>query len=283
MKSTYEPLFILQFHTYELHGRFQYLQASSIESRLQLAALYAATSSMLPEPVSEQTGVETAMQLVRHSWTDQPLEPMEAAHLRSVSAIGGHLAPALRVLAYEMEASSRQLQHLLVHNATVGGAAACPALDSDAAAEYQQLASSVLPGGWGVPVKQLLTPHEEQRALHAGCRGISRSCNSTPRWLREYGTLLLDVPSSPVKAEYIPKTEGSLKRLVLKPASASVPPYPLKYDEHDAVPLRKEMHKELEESWRNYHSSPEPTELMPGAKELLMKLQVCYYVIEGNS
>lgn len=267
----------MQFHTYERHSRFRYLQASSIESRLQLAALYAATSSLLPEPVSQQTGVETAMQLVRHSWTNQPLKSSEAMHLRSVSAIGGHLAPALRLLANEMEASACQLQHLHVCNTTVHATAACPPLDPDAAAEYRQLASSVLPGGWGFPYRHLLTPLEEQRILHTGRRGISTSCSSTPRWLREHGTIVLsNVPSCPVKADYICETEGSLKRLVVEPepAGASVPPYPLKYDVDDSVPLRKEMHQELEESWRDYHSSPAPSELMSGAKEIVTNLQV---------
>lgn len=269
-------MFILQFHTYELHGRFQYLQASSIESRLQLAALYAATSSLLPEPSSLQTGAETAMQLVRQSWSNKPLEPAEVRHLLATGRIGGHLAPALRLLTFELAASSRQLQHLHVHNAAVDVAAPMPVLACDSAAEYQQLASLVLPGGWVVNHKQLLTPLEEQRILQTSSLGTDASDDGTWRWLREHGTTLLKVPPCPVKADFISTVEAQLISLVAEPlpCATDAPPYPLKCDEDDSIPLRQEMHKELQESWESYHSSPEATEITPGAKEVLFQLQV---------
>ena len=40
---------VLHFHTYDIHQRLKSLEASSIEARLQLASLYAATGSLLPE------------------------------------------------------------------------------------------------------------------------------------------------------------------------------------------------------------------------------------------
>ena len=36
-------------HAYDMHGRLKSLKASSIEARLQMACLYAATGSLLPE------------------------------------------------------------------------------------------------------------------------------------------------------------------------------------------------------------------------------------------
>ncbi len=54
-----------QVHCYEVHGRFGHLVANSIPARLQLAALYAATSTLLPEPRSCMTGAQTALELVR--------------------------------------------------------------------------------------------------------------------------------------------------------------------------------------------------------------------------
>ncbi len=82
-----------QVHRYELHRRFGHLQAGSIPARLQLAALYAATSTLLPEPVSCQTGAQRAMQLLRQSWGDKPLTDTEKQQLRSVGMLGGHVAP----------------------------------------------------------------------------------------------------------------------------------------------------------------------------------------------
>jgi len=40
---------VLHIHTYDMHGRLKSLKASSVETRLQLACLYAATGSLLPE------------------------------------------------------------------------------------------------------------------------------------------------------------------------------------------------------------------------------------------
>lgn len=193
-------VFSLQFHTYELHGRFHHLQASSIESRLQLAALYAATSSLLPEPGSQQTGAEIAMQLVRQSWSNQPLQPAEINHLRSIAVMAGHLAPALRILTYEMEASSRQLQHLYNHTPAVAATAVRPALGCYAAPEYQQLASSKLPGDRGVSNRQLLTPLEAQRVLQTSSLGTAASATGSSKWLKKHGTVLLDVPPCPIDA-----------------------------------------------------------------------------------
>lgn len=55
----------MQVHKYNVHGRFGYLCTDRIVARLQLAALCAATSTLLPEPMSRMTGAEAAMQLVR--------------------------------------------------------------------------------------------------------------------------------------------------------------------------------------------------------------------------
>ena len=60
-----EPVpLLMQAHCYEVHPRFGHLQAPSILARLQLAALYAACSTLLAEPRSHMTGARTAVQLV---------------------------------------------------------------------------------------------------------------------------------------------------------------------------------------------------------------------------
>jgi hypothetical protein len=60
---TPDPL--AQAHAYEVHPRFGSLQASTDEARLQLAALYAATATRLPEPASQAAGAQIALDLVR--------------------------------------------------------------------------------------------------------------------------------------------------------------------------------------------------------------------------
>lgn len=107
---------------YALHGRFGYLGSPCTTSRLQLAALYAASSNLLPEPGSKLTGVATAMRLVRQSWTNEPLSAQQQQHLQDISRLGGFLAPALRLLCYDLAASTSQLQHLYVPETGAGAA-----------------------------------------------------------------------------------------------------------------------------------------------------------------
>eukprot|EP00798_Chlamydomonas_sp_ICE-L_P025428 gene25428-11088_t len=61
----------IKIHRYEVHPRFGHLAASSILSRLQLAALYSATSSLLPEPRSRMTGAQLAMRLFASLYLQQ--------------------------------------------------------------------------------------------------------------------------------------------------------------------------------------------------------------------
>lgn len=98
-----------QVFKYSVHGRFGYLTAPCTTSRLQLAALYAASSTLLPEPSSQLTGAATAMQLVRYSWTNEPLSSEQHRHLQDISTLGGFLAPALKLLCHDVAASSSQL------------------------------------------------------------------------------------------------------------------------------------------------------------------------------
>lgn len=84
-------LLATQAHTYDVHPRFGHLVAGSIRARLQLAALYAATASLLPEPGSRMTGAQTAMALVRQSWGMQPLGEDEVQLLQDMPALGGEL------------------------------------------------------------------------------------------------------------------------------------------------------------------------------------------------
>ncbi len=69
-----------------MHSRLGSLHANNIAARLQLAALYAATSTLLPEPGSGMTGAEMAMQLVRQV-SPGALAKREAAHLHPSQAL----------------------------------------------------------------------------------------------------------------------------------------------------------------------------------------------------
>ncbi|KAG2494612.1 hypothetical protein HYH03_007377 [Edaphochlamys debaryana] len=99
----------LKAHCCEVHGRFGHLRASAVAPRLQLAALYAATGTLLPEPASSTTGGQTAMTLLRQCWGTRPLTEEELQQLSSVGHLGGHLAPGLRPLVAELTEAASQL------------------------------------------------------------------------------------------------------------------------------------------------------------------------------
>ena len=84
----------LRIHAYDVHPRLKSLTASSVEARLQLAVLYAATGSLLPEHGSQKTGTERSLELVRQSWVNRPLEEWEKRHLQRIRDFDEH-APSL--------------------------------------------------------------------------------------------------------------------------------------------------------------------------------------------
>jgi hypothetical protein len=96
---------------YDYDDRFRQFKASEIGTRLQLAALHAATSTLLPEPRIGMTGTAMAMTLVRQSWVQHPLGPEELAKLANVAKFSTRV-PALHLLCYALECSSLQLGFL---------------------------------------------------------------------------------------------------------------------------------------------------------------------------
>eukprot|EP00798_Chlamydomonas_sp_ICE-L_P016685 gene16685-22945_t len=156
----------LKVHCYEVHPRFGHLVASSILSRLQLAALYSATSSLLPEPRSLMTGAQMAMRLVRWSSTNRPLAAHEEIHLESVAKFGVHQAPGLQLLCLELERSSSSQKHLYETDEEQGTSTKSGFLqDPKFASLYLQQSKLGNYGGWCQNSRMLLQPSEEASAM----------------------------------------------------------------------------------------------------------------------
>ncbi len=263
-----------------MHGRFGHLRASAISPRLQLAALYAATSTLLPEPASLATGAETALQLLRQCWTSHSLAQEDLQQLRSVPRLGGHLAPGLHLLAHELELSAAQLDHSSRRRSKLG---------PDGATAYIHQAGALLPGGWGCSHRLLLTEEEELRVL--GRASSRKAVAATPSWRRlgQYRDIECEVPGAwPVEQGLVERLEQSLLQLVVPPSTAAPAgqPYLLQGpsasagDGQEGTWLERWMHEQLEESWVAHHSTPAPAEVVPGAAETITSMQVgllrCY-------
>jgi hypothetical protein len=87
----------MRYHVYSLDARTQLLSAPTVESRLFLAALYAAGGCDVPLPVVGCTGQEMALTLLRQCTTNRPLSPAESSNLKALASFSSH-TPALRLL-----------------------------------------------------------------------------------------------------------------------------------------------------------------------------------------
>ncbi len=255
----------LAVHKYEVHESYSYLVARSIFSRLQLAALYAATGSLLPEPGSNATGSQIAMDLVRQCWSNRPLGMLEVQQLEDINNLGRFAAPGLPLLTYDLHASSIQLLTLHYPYEEVWLAReeskVAPALNPDDATAYLLYSSRSRQLGGGNP-RLLLTLGEEKRVLEA-----QKPPLETPSWMRMGQYKAIEVPACPVESYIVSNLEQKLCALVQKApaqdgalATLEVPKYPL--GTAGSTPLEKDMHNELGASWEAYHTEAGTAEVI---------------------
>ena len=154
-----------EVYTYDVHPRFRNLTATSIHSRLHLADLYAACSTLLPERRMQMCGSEVAMELVRRSWTNKPLDQTDYDKLKSICQ-RSNLAPALNLLCHEVACSSLQTDFLHTQKVELNVDEELLTLPKTASAEYMQ---ESLPR----KVRISLTPEEEIRVL--GTKRVAKS------------------------------------------------------------------------------------------------------------
>ncbi|KAG1672428.1 hypothetical protein FOA52_013214 [Chlamydomonas sp. UWO 241] len=212
-----------ELHAYELHVRFGHLQASSTLARLQLAALYAATSSRVPEPLSMAMGAQIALQLLRMCWSNKPLSSEEEAQLRSVAQLGGHHCAALRAMVHELLLSASQLSFLHDPLAEDGPQQAL-CLDADAGVAYVQERTQLLYKGWVGNPRSQLTDDEEIRAL-SGMRGVPQP----PAIAFRAGLCqTVEVDPCPVNALVVSRTEAKISACLAEAMQPALPSYPLK-------------------------------------------------------
>ena len=240
-----------RYHAYEVHPRFGSIEArrgpAAIEARLQLAALYAATGTALPEAGFKKTGGEIALELLSHSWK---AHPHTAAEFQQLSCLGGfsRLTPALLLLAKELHVSATELAFL--HPSTD----APRPLDSQpcraAAAEYilrKQASRSCS--------RALLTADEEACAVgftvvvrperrelpHAGSLHVSRG--DEERVESELSAL-----AEALNAMVVSSSEGG--------AGKAAGRFPLDATRFGETELGRSIQADLQQSWLAHRSTP---------------------------
>ncbi|KAK3247008.1 hypothetical protein CYMTET_43477 [Cymbomonas tetramitiformis] len=200
---------------YDVHPRFGNLQAANVSDRLQLAALYTATSCGLPEPRdgdTGRTGAEIAIELLRQCWGNRPHSQRERDQLREIAitlARPASVSAALPLLCHELACNASRLTFLpftTPQAAEAGRERLCSSDQlSTLGAEYMRKRSA----GEG-SVRCWLTAEEERQIL-----GRQSAAFSPPGRLVTPGPGRAAARRPPVHKEFIDRIESALGALVL--------------------------------------------------------------------
>lgn len=223
--------------SFEVHPRFGYFRAESVNCRLQLAALHVATSTRLPERTGcGLTGVEAAMMLVRHCQSSRPLTRSEAIKLNDLRLLCA-AAPGLELLCHDIKLSSQQLGFLHGHDQRAVRFGVSPEVVT-AYMHEARLSSRNF--------RRLLTVSEEQRIL--GVR--------SDRGPRDQIPILTELSECPISAANVMKIEKDLQAHIAQPQAhrtlAAIPTFPFSMDGLTSKSEKQAM-SDLEQSWIAHH------------------------------
>lgn len=262
----------LATHVFSAHARFGIFTASHNAARLQLAALYAATGTLLPEPRTSMTGGEHAMELVRQCWVNRPLSLTENAFLTNVGQFCSR-TPALALLCDELHRSSLQVAFLFANgfsaptdSVSLNDLRAHANRNQNARIQYTLGYDTIEPCN----ARLRLTDDEElfcfgsvlAQCKTQGPRALRSSCVGS----RTFHPLLeqtLDVKCHPADTIDVPEMEAALLQLtqeVLPDGSVTNVGFPLGDTStsrtSELTALDNHMRKELQDSWDTFVDLP---------------------------
>ena len=103
---------IQQLFQYDIHPRFKTLEGQSISGRLFLAALFAATKSIVPDYALGMTGEEQACILVRQCQLNRPFSPIELHILLNLKGLSRGKSATLSLLCHDLQRSAFEFDFL---------------------------------------------------------------------------------------------------------------------------------------------------------------------------
>jgi len=236
-----------QFLSYKVHHRYKNVCGDTVIARLQLAALHAATSTLLPEARTGMTGEERAIVIVRQCWTNAPLSAEEYEKLQCVARLG-KLCPALRLLCCDLERSSFSLRFL--HEA---GENSIPNENTHVRIEYQSSASIAYQHwkrtGLVANRRRLLTMQEERMIFGHSIPEIDQTPQRTNRFQSVDPPFLSSKQSLDFR-KIVDSLENSVKNLVKPYDPKSKEPFPMSdMKSSSSSVLMREVITELKSSW----------------------------------
>jgi hypothetical protein len=193
-------------HAYSVHPRFLDLRATSIASRLQLAAVYAITGSMRVDERIGMLGGEFAMDLIRKCATDRPLSQDEHGHLYMV-ARSCHRTPALVLLCHDLALNSAQLAFMHPESAT---SSRCS--ERSIVTVYQDAVTEYLSANRVVRFRGRLSDAEERRLLGGAAQWRPRTCVINNR--APVSASSVEIARGPVPFDFVEVKEHDLCKLI---------------------------------------------------------------------
>ncbi|KAJ3312282.1 hypothetical protein HDU76_002913 [Blyttiomyces sp. JEL0837] len=245
-----------QYHVndFSLHSRLCTWTARTIESRFQLAAIFTAAGTMIPDPALKMTGSEAAINLIRQSWVNRPLTIDESQKLFNVMEFA-HREPALRIICASLFDFSQKLKLLFRCESSNSSA---PTLASD----QPNLAQTTIVGDSATFYRQskLVAPFFNglRRGLtaqeHAVLIGSEVGFNGHRSNARESSALPSAFEESDSIRQLIHDLDNDLKKMIhSEPMASTAPPDFPHTIGADANELELQMEQDLKESWHAHH------------------------------
>ncbi|KAF0718113.1 hypothetical protein As57867_001892, partial [Aphanomyces stellatus] len=228
---------------YSFASHSNQLSATCIAARLQLSAIFAASSTCLPDPHLKMTGSEAAVNLVRQCWISRPFTEDETTKLEVVVQFA-HKEPALAIVCDQIAVASENRAFLYGHEpAPVDVPAYELVMTSTTELRAWMMASkpwnSYRRGLTSTELNEVFAPHPGPR-LHDPPTG---------------NNAIVTLPPPPIASNFVDEVEKEL--LLLAHAShdsASAQPFPL--PSMDRTEMGKELAVPLKASWDQFQALP---------------------------
>ena len=229
------------YYSYDEHQRFKYFQAADITSRLYLALIFCATSTLLPDIRHISTGAEVALDALRKCWQNTPMAEEQEKLVRLIQKQAWHF-PALILICEDLIDSSMQTGFLVSKDINQTGEYWQTA--SDAGIEYLNL-------NYPLNIRSSLTAIEATRFL-----GIENKPKVSMRVLPGVGTV--DICPCPNPSGIMRNSELRLESLITVHRAPDVTKlkFPIDSSKLKMSRIRKEVLDDLEVSWKAYIDTP---------------------------
>ena len=228
----------MQLFQYDVHPRFKTLEAQNTTGRLFLAALFAATMSIVPDRASGMTGEEQACILVRQCQVSRPFSQIEMKVLNNLKILSRGKSATLSLLCHDLQRSAIEFGFL--HHSSYP-----PAKVSDIVrSEFSNDASAYLAMRDPISSRVLLSPGESRRII-GSVKSQSRMKTS------RRGVVLLELDKCPISRECIDNIDVKLFELWSEESgmdSGVGKEFPVKH--LTDTDLDKAVYGELAQSWK---------------------------------